>query len=297
VAEPLVQHVSDTAFLIAHHRAIESARPDALFHDPLAARLAGEKGRSISEALPTAGMTGWMVSMRTVIIDDFIRDAIARGIDTVVNLGAGLDTRPYRLELPAALSWIEVDYPDVIAFKEARIGADRPRCKLERIGLDLADLPSRRSLFRRLDGEAGRLLVLTEGVVPYLDVDQAASLADDLRALTRVDGWIVDYVSPESHAYRRRSGTERFLRQTPFKFRPPDWFAFFAQHGWRPRQMRYLADEGQRLRRRPPLPLRIRVLMAVTRPLTPAARRGAFRKSAAYAVLEPTAAVSASPAR
>jgi len=56
-----IAHVSDTAFWVASYRAAESARPDALFHDPLAARLADARGRaswtgapSISGTLPRA---------------------------------------------------------------------------------------------------------------------------------------------------------------------------------------------------------------------------------------------------
>jgi hypothetical protein len=96
----MIEHVSDTAFWVARHRANESARPDALFHDPLAARLAGERGAEIARTLPNAHMTGWAVVMRTLIIDELILSAIAQGVDTVVNLGAGLDTRPYRMALP-----------------------------------------------------------------------------------------------------------------------------------------------------------------------------------------------------
>jgi O-methyltransferase involved in polyketide biosynthesis len=42
MTDTLIENVSDTAFWIAHYRAVESARPDALFRDPLAALLAGE---------------------------------------------------------------------------------------------------------------------------------------------------------------------------------------------------------------------------------------------------------------
>jgi methyltransferase (TIGR00027 family) len=144
-----IQHVSDTAFLVAHLRAMESARPDALFHDPLAGRLAGEKGRRLAESFATAAVTGWhVVALRTVIIDDFISRALARGVDTILSLGAGLDTRPYRLELPPGLKWIEVDYPDVIGLKEELLDGEKPRCKLERVGLDLADRISRERFLR-----------------------------------------------------------------------------------------------------------------------------------------------------
>jgi O-methyltransferase involved in polyketide biosynthesis len=41
----LIRNVSDTARWVAMYRAQESARPDALFHDPWAERLGGDRGR------------------------------------------------------------------------------------------------------------------------------------------------------------------------------------------------------------------------------------------------------------
>ena len=103
MTESPIRDVSDTAFWIAHHRAEESDRPDALFHDPLARRLAGERGQVIGRDLPAQRFVAWNVSVRTCIIDDFIREAIAQGVDMVLNLGAGLDARPWRMELPPTL--------------------------------------------------------------------------------------------------------------------------------------------------------------------------------------------------
>src|SRR5436853_7717232 len=95
-----LHHVSDTALWVAHYRAEESARPDALFQDPYAQRLAGERGRRIANAMGrTSKYTRWTLVIRTVVIDRFILEAVAAGADTVLNLGAGLDSRPYRLTL------------------------------------------------------------------------------------------------------------------------------------------------------------------------------------------------------
>lgn len=93
-----IGHVTDTAFLIAHYRAAETARADGLFRDPFAAKLSGRKGTAIGKAM-NREMTAWMVSLRTVIIDDFTSEKIESGADAVLNLGAGLDARPYRLDL------------------------------------------------------------------------------------------------------------------------------------------------------------------------------------------------------
>ena len=107
--------------MIAMNRAIETDRPDALFQDPLAKRLAGDHGRKIVEHLPRKDFSEWMVAVRTIIIDDYIKYAISQGVDTILNLGAGLDSRPYRMDLPQSLRWIEIDYPTIIAYKENRL--------------------------------------------------------------------------------------------------------------------------------------------------------------------------------
>jgi len=54
MTEALIRDVSDTSFWIAHHRAQETARHDALFRDTLAARLAGERGGKIAAAMPNS---------------------------------------------------------------------------------------------------------------------------------------------------------------------------------------------------------------------------------------------------
>lgn len=282
-----INHVSDTAFLVAWYRAEESSRRDALFHDPLAARLAGEKGRVLAAVFATAAVTRWTVAIRTVIIDDFIRAAISSGVDTIVNLGAGLDTRPYRLDLPAGLRWIEVDYADVIAYKTSVLASETPRCRLERMGVDLADDAARRELLEKLEANGGRLIVLTEGVVPYLDEGEAGALADDLRKLPRLDSWIIDYFSPVVHDYRKRAGLNQQLKQAPLKFKPADWFAFFAAHGWRPRTVRYLAFEGAQRGRRIPLPWKMRLVIKLTRLFAPAEKRAQLGRAYGYVLLEP----------
>src|SRR6478672_4687454 len=175
-----ISHVSDTAFLISHYRAAESARPDALFHDPFAEKLSGEKGRVIGQAM-NREMTAWSVAIRTVLIDDLIRESIAAGTDTVLNLGAGLDARPYRLDVPKDLLWIEADYPTVIEYKESVLIGEVPHCKLEYVSVDLSDDIRRREFLSGLRERGTNLLVLTEGVVPYLDNEQVGTLADDLR--------------------------------------------------------------------------------------------------------------------
>jgi methyltransferase (TIGR00027 family) len=286
MTDSLIENVSDTAFWVAYHRGREGTRADALFRDPLAAVLAGERGKMIAQAMPSAFFTAWMIAMRTSIIDGFVREAIAAGADTVVNLGAGLDTRPYRMDLPRTLTWIEVDYAPVIDFKTQQLGGEIPRCRLERVQLDLADVAERRKMLSGINARARSMLVITEGVIPYLATEEVGALADDLKALDHVHWWVVDYFSPEAIEYRKRHMAKR-MQNAPFKFEPGDWASFFAGHGWRREELRYIADEAERVRRPVPLPWWMAIGWAFRGVFAGRRQREAFRRLAGYATLVP----------
>src|ERR1700687_3432700 len=166
MSEPgsLVRDISDTARWVAYFRARETQRPDALFHDPYAERLAGEHGFQIASTLPDGNKHEWAWVARTYLFDQFLSRAIHDGADLVVNLAAGLDARPYRMNLPATLQWVEVDLPDIVSYKEEILGNENPRCQLERVALDLSDMARRRSLFAELGTRATKVVVASEGL-------------------------------------------------------------------------------------------------------------------------------------
>jgi methyltransferase (TIGR00027 family) len=280
-----IQHVSDTAFMVAGFRAAESERPRPLFRDPLAAKLVGDHGEKILATIPRHFVGAWSVVIRTVIIDDYIRQAIAAGVDTILNLGAGLDTRPYRIDLPNSLRWIEVDFPHMIELKEQRLAGEKPSCRLERIKLDLTDRV-RRQLFADISARAGKILVLTEGVIPYLTNDDVAELADDLRQVKKIGFWITDYFSPEAIPFGEKMRA-RFMRNAPFQFNPQDWFAFFADHGWRAFGVRYISEEAKRLGRPIPLPFFMLVWLGLKTLFASRMRREQLKRFAAYVLLVP----------
>ena len=89
----------------------------------------------------TAG--GWWLVARTKVIDDLIAEAIADGCDRVLNLAAGLDTRPYRLDLPAELLWVGGDLAPLVAEKDRMLADQKPRCRLIRAGVDRSDASQR----------------------------------------------------------------------------------------------------------------------------------------------------------
>ncbi|HEY2735905.1 MAG TPA: SAM-dependent methyltransferase [Polyangiales bacterium] len=248
MSDTLIAHVSDTAFWVASYRAAESARPDALFHDPLAARLADARGRDIAARIGDSKQIAWVVVIRTLIIDDYIREAIAAGCDTVLNLGAGLDTRPYRLELPPTLRWIEVDFAATIDFKNERLAGETPRCRLERRAVDLGDATARRALLDDVDGSRAKVIVLTEGVVGYLPNDAVAALAADLHARPRIAHWVLEYTSAGFRKIERIISHRRRkqMANAPIQFDPGDWRAFFAERGWTAKEIRFFMPEAER---------------------------------------------------
>lgn len=289
MTDSIVKQVSDTAFLAAAYRAIESDRPSPIFHDPYAGRLAGEQGKKIIEKLPKqAYIGGWSVVIRTRIIDDFIKSAVDDGVDTILNLGAGLDTRPYRMELPSSLRWIEVDYSHVVELKKTRLANDLPRCRLERISLDLTDNDARNELLNRVAAESRKIFVLTEAVTPYLSEDAVASLAQALCSHDAIHYWAVDYFSPASYAYRRRSGMSKAMKNTPFLFEPKDYFGFFTSCGWKLKEIRYFAVEAEGLNRPAPFPLAIRLMTSFLKIFMSADRRQEMKRYAGFALFEPS---------
>ncbi|OYV66916.1 MAG: SAM-dependent methyltransferase, partial [Gemmatimonadetes bacterium 21-71-4] len=194
-----ITHVSDTVRWVAVYRAMEGARPDAIFRDPFAARLAGARGHEIVDAMKQGRAMAWAMIVRTALFDELILDAVARGgIDTVVNLAAGLDARPWRMALPAALHWVDVDLPDILAYKTETLRGEAPRCRYEPVAADLTDEGTRRALFARLGAGAARALVVSEGLLVYLTEAQVGALAGDLHAQPSFAWWLIDLASPRA---------------------------------------------------------------------------------------------------
>lgn len=251
MADHTITHVSDTARWTSLHRATESQRRDALFHDPLAGLLAGEQGRAIVANVPRSTRNGWWLVARTKLIDDAVAEAVANGCDRVLNLAAGLDTRPYRLELPAELGWVEADLPALLAEKTQLLADQTPRCRLTRTAVDLADSPARDAFLNdALDG-AAKALVLTEGLLMYLDDGDVAALS---QAITRpeVAWWMLDFAGPglKKMMNKKMAG---MLENTPFRFAPENGVAYFEELGWRVAEVESLLIAAHRFRRLPVL--------------------------------------------
>lgn len=252
--KPLIRHISDTARWAAVYRADENERKDALFRDPYARRLAGERGRQIAQALPFHGKNSWSWVTRTWLFDYFIQQQLEQGVDLVLNLAAGLDARPYRMKLPSSLQWVEVDLGEIFDYKEEILGGENPACRLQRIRLDLADRKARNQLFAAVGKQAQKVLVISEGLLIYLSEAEVAELAQDLARSPVFERWVFDVVSPGLLRMLQKGTHPQFAEGvTPLKFAPAKGPEFFRTHGWQPLEVRSMLKTAAGLKRLSPL--------------------------------------------
>ena len=284
MSENPIRHVSDTALWVAVYRAMESERPDALFKDPHARRLAGARGAAIVEGLPKGKAFAWPMIVRTAVMDEIIlRLTREHRVRTVVNLAAGLDTRAYRLELPRTLRWFHVDLPDMLAYTRDHLRDERPVCSLEYVAADLRDPSARASVLDRAHAAGGPALAIAEGLLIYLPPEQVDALGRDLAARPAFRHWLIDLAAPEMLRRLRKTWAPYLAAgNAPMLFAPADGTGFFEASGWRESEYRSMWSEATRLNRTMKGAWLWRFLMK----LLPQARREALARMSGIVLLE-----------
>jgi methyltransferase (TIGR00027 family) len=251
-----MRDVSETAYLVSLCRALETEKTKPLFQDPLARSLAGGKGELQKRVLGDIRAIANAIAVRTYIIDEII-DRLIRlnGIDTILNLGAGLDTRPYRLKLPSNLRWVEVDIPSILSYKEQKLEREQPRCFLERVKLDLGDRNTRNTLFAKINDESQQVLVLAEGLLGYLTEVQVAALSRDLYQQPNFYWWMFDLTAQSLLEKLQHHQSQKIFKQyftdgkTAFSFAPENGTEFFRSYGWQLAEFKSTWEETRRLKR------------------------------------------------
>jgi len=173
-----------TASWTAGVRARETQREDRLFEDPWAEALAGETGAAwITQRPPESTLP---IVLRTRFFDDFLlRITHEQNIRQIVLVGAGFDTRAFRLSLPEGTTLFEIDQAEVLQQKQIildRAGA-KPACARRVICADLA-AHWKEDLFRAGFVPSQPAGWLIEGLMFYLSNDAGLSLLDAVTALS-----------------------------------------------------------------------------------------------------------------
>jgi methyltransferase (TIGR00027 family) len=230
----LIQNISDTAKWVAIFRAEESERPDAVFHDPFARRLAGEKGNEIANAVQFSRENSWSFTARTYLFDQFIKQHVEQGSDMIINLAAGLDARAYRMDLPSNLKWVDVDLPGMIEYKDEILQTEKPKCNYRAIPADLSNKETRLQLFDKLNKECKKALIVTEGLMMYLTAEQATDLSLGLSDHSHFHRWVFDLQSPPLLKLAiEKMGAALTGSGAKFQFAPEEGEKFFEKYGWK----------------------------------------------------------------
>ena len=284
--DPSIESISDTARWVALYRAMESERPDAHFRDPYARRLAGTRGEDIARTLPGFHSGLWPMVVRTCVFDELIERTLAKeGVDTIVNLASGLDARPWRMRLPPSLRWIEVDLPEILAYKRDCLVGESPTCTVESVAADLTDAAVRRALFERIGRDSKKTLVLSEGLLVYLTPDEVAALAADLHTPESFRWWAIDIVAPQLlRRLNKQWSTTLAAGRAVLQFAPENGTRFFEPFGWKEIEYRSTFEEGHRLDRQ----MRGAWILRLIGRLASAARREKMRRMGGIALLERT---------
>lgn len=250
-----ITHVSDTALMVAACRAHETELEDAYIRDPFAARLAGDRGPAILQALPHSKVVRLGIAIRTRFVDELLLEALAHhSITTVLSVGCGLDTRPWRLDLAPDLRWLEVDFAEMLDYKDRAMFGETPRCRRERLTVDLND-PVQRAAMYQAAGSA-LALMLTEGLLLYLPAATIEAMAAESSSHSGVRHWISDITtSAFSKALGGGTDTTQPIRhvQASDALKGEQILDVLQRHGWTTSAMRsYITDVGfvaERVRR------------------------------------------------
>ncbi|MET7991764.1 SAM-dependent methyltransferase [Amycolatopsis sp. NPDC005232] len=291
----LPEGVGLTALFTAYARAQESRRADRLFDDPQAAefiahalgldRLTGSLPR-LGPAREDGSSPLWnglvaYFSSRTPFYDTYLAGQAQAGCRQLVLLGAGLDSRAFRLRLPAGTIVYEVDTPGVLDFKEnvltglgAESGAERRAVKA-----DLREDWGSALLAAGFDPRTPTAW-LAEGLLMYLQPGEADVFVDRIRELSAPTSTLAgEYLNRRTRLADLaladdgdRAIAEIFVsadRGGPGSRPPADWLAAHGWDGAGPDLVDVLTSAGRPVPElfdpRKPDPLRVRMFTATRR--------------------------------
>ena len=143
----------------------DAERTHSVCNDIYAKRFMDEGGMKIYEPFRSEKIPNISNLARCRIIDDYLRDEIKKNDSTeIITIGAGFDSRPYRL---AGGNWTEVDEPQIIIYKNEKLPLNECKNKINRIAIDF----SNESLSDKLGDidNARHIVIVIEGVFLYLE--------------------------------------------------------------------------------------------------------------------------------
>jgi len=229
--------VAKTSLLTAAIRTVENNRGEnegRLFTDPFAEVLAGSEGFSILEQVRAEEGDQPGIVLRTRYLDDRIIQGLAQGIRQIVILAAGMDTRAYRLSFPDGTRVFELDRPEVLSYKQEKLGNTLPHCIRHIVGVDLRE-EWQSKLIQIGMNTTERTLWLVEGLLVYLDEAAVLTLFEKINSLSVPNGILLfDVLGRSLLDAPQMANLLHFFEKlgAPWRFGVDEPEKFMEQFGW-----------------------------------------------------------------
>jgi methyltransferase (TIGR00027 family) len=229
--------VAKTSLLTAAMRAIETNRSEnegRLFTDPFAEVLAGSEGFSILEQVLAEMGEQPSIPLRTRYFDERIMQGLAQGIRQIVILAAGMDTRAYRLPFPDGTRVFELDRPEVLSYKQEKLGDALPHCVRPTVGVDLRE-EWQSKLVQAGMNTTERTLWLVEGLLVYLEEAAVLTLFEKINSLSVSNSILLFDVLGRSLLDAPQMAKQLHFSEklgAPWRFGVDEPEKFMEQFGW-----------------------------------------------------------------
>lgn len=168
VALPDFTPLEDSLFLTLYARALDDRKAHPILGDTVADRLVGELDYDFGQLHPDTNLI-LNVALRARKLDQVADAFIRRRPDAVgIDVGAGLDTRVFRLDPPPTVDWYDVDFP---AVSEVRQEVLDQRAGAHSVAADVRDSGWLDAI------PAGRpAVIVADGMMAFLSQDELVAL-------------------------------------------------------------------------------------------------------------------------
>lgn len=225
----IMNSISNTAYYCCGVRMLDAEHPRSLCNDHYAKHFMDAHGMQIFEPFRHQIMPNISSTVRCYIIDQAIREILNKQPDSlIITIGAGFDTRPYRIK---GGQWVEVDEPQIIHCKNEKLPISACENALTRISINFANEKLTEKLQEYHNNQ--NVIIVIEGVFMYLEESAIQSTIKQLQTLFPNHTLVCDLMSKKMFDQFGRNIHEKLVEAgARFTTRPENPAAIFTEYGY-----------------------------------------------------------------